>query len=140
MTRGIPDLTGTPGIRSSLPLITRRAFFAMNTDIHLVTRSWQDVRLLAGAEELFHAIERSFSRFLPSSELSRLNRCAGREVRVSQQMFHLLGLSLAFHRLSEGVFDPAVLPSLEAAGYDRSFERTAPRARPRRRRGSPAAR
>ena len=37
-------------------------------------------------------------------------------------MLRLLTLARRFHSLTGGVFDPAVLPALEASGYDRSFE------------------
>lgn len=103
-------------------LIGRRQFFAMNTDIRLLALDWQKAELLARCEEVFHAIEERFSRFRPSSELSLLNAAAGGEVVVSPEMFALLSLCVAYHRLSRGLFDPAVLHSLEAAGYDRSFE------------------
>jgi thiamine biosynthesis lipoprotein len=122
VTEQILELTSALPTHNQSGLMGRRRFFAMNTNMQLVTRDWEAVCLLAAAEEVFHAIEFRFSRFRPSSELSRLNSCTGREVAVSREMFHLLGLSLTFHRLSSGVFDPAILPSLEAAGYDRSFE------------------
>ena len=103
-------------------LMGRQQFFAMNTEIQVLTLDWDQGELLEGAEEVFHGIEQRFSRFRPSSELSRLNAQAGEEVAVSPQMFRLLELSLEFHRRSEGTFDPAILPSLQTAGYDRSFE------------------
>ena len=103
-------------------LLARRQFRAMNTDIQLIAADWQHTDLLIEAEAVFHAVEARFSRFLPSSELSQLNNSGGQEVAVSPQMFALLSQAQAFHRLTAGVFEPAVLPALEAAGYDRSFE------------------
>jgi thiamine biosynthesis lipoprotein len=103
-------------------LVGRRQFSAMNTDVLLLTRDWQDPELLAEAEQIFRDVEERFSRFRPSSELVRLNTSAGLEVHVSREMFDLLSLCLAFHESFQAVFDPAILPSLESAGYDRSFE------------------
>ncbi len=103
-------------------LVGRRQFSAMNTDVLLLAKDWQQSQLLAEAEQVFHAVEERLSRFRPSSELTRLNNSAALEAHVSLEMFDLLSLCLAFHEASHGVFDPAILPGLEAAGYDRSFE------------------
>jgi thiamine biosynthesis lipoprotein len=37
-------------------------------------------------------------------------------------MLDIVGKAIEMHRRTGGVFDPAVLPDLERAGYDRSFE------------------
>ncbi len=97
-------------------------FFAMNTRVQLFTRDWCGSDLLRQAEVAFHVAEARFSRFLPSSELAMLNACAGTEVAVSPDMYDLLARSVRYYRLSDGLFDPGVLPLLESAGYDRSFE------------------
>jgi thiamine biosynthesis lipoprotein len=109
-TAGEPDLLG------------RWRFDAMNTDVQLITLGWPGVDSLRRAEGVFHDVEVRFSRFLVSSELSRLNASGGREVAVSPELFQLLLLGLHYHRLSGGLFDLAILPSLEAAGYDRTFQ------------------
>ncbi len=70
----------------------------------------------------FAGWERRLSRFRPDSELSRLNRSAGREVRVSPLMQEVLRTAIHAERLSGGMVTPAVLEALECAGYDRSFD------------------
>jgi thiamine biosynthesis lipoprotein len=72
-------------------------------------------------EREFDEVEGRFSRFLPDSELSRVNARAGRWTRVSDPFAELLGLALEAARLTEGLFDPTILPALRAAGYDRDF-------------------
>jgi len=116
------DSTSAQPAVSPADLLGHHAFFAMNTRILLLSRSWDSAELLCEAEQVFHDIEERFSRFRPSSELSRLNDMSGRRVTVSTEMFHLLDQCRRFHRVSGGLFDPAILPGLEAAGYDRSFE------------------
>jgi thiamine biosynthesis lipoprotein len=106
-------------------LMMSHRFRAMNTGVQFLTTSWNYPSLRAG-EQIFHDIETRFSRFRPDSELSRLNARAGSEVAVSPEMLHLLDASIRFHRATGGVFDPAILPVLEAAGYDRSFEQLVP--------------
>jgi len=107
---------------SPADLLGCHTFFAMNTRVLLLSRAWDSAELLCEAEQVFHGVEERFSRFRPSSELSRLNDMSGHTVIVSPEMFHLLDLCRQFHRLSGGLFDPAILPDLESAGYDRSFE------------------
>ncbi len=104
-------------------LISRRSFRAMNTDVLIVAGGAPRPALLDAAERLFRAYEARFSRFLADSELSALNRAAGAGVPVSPEMLRILDRAVALHRRTDGVFDPAILPALEAAGYDRSFER-----------------
>jgi thiamine biosynthesis lipoprotein len=77
---------------------------------------------LARAESRSREIERTFTRFAPSSELCMLNAAGGRWVDVSSDMAEVLELSLDMHAKTRGVFDPSILPDLERAGYDRTFE------------------
>src|SRR5262249_39127562 len=65
--------------------------------------------------------EARLSRFLPESELSRINDRAGRPVRVSRLTFRAVRAALAAAHATEGLFDPTAHRALLAAGYDRSF-------------------
>ncbi|WP_433943235.1 FAD:protein FMN transferase [Paenibacillus sp. SN-8-1] len=99
-------------------------FRAMNTgiEVHLSVPELSQFRTLAfKVQNWFEVQERRFSRFIPTSELCTLNASGG-WVRVSAAMSEVLNLSLRFSRLSEGAFEPAVLPELERQGYDRTFE------------------
>jgi thiamine biosynthesis lipoprotein len=70
----------------------------------------------------FEAWEQHLSRFRADSELMRLNRAAGAPVPVSETLWQTLDAALGAARLSDGLVSPALLDSLVAAGYDRSFE------------------
>jgi FAD:protein FMN transferase len=72
-------------------------------------------------ERLFAARERRFSRFIADSELSRVNRAAGRPVRVSPEFAELLVLALEAASQTDGLVDPTLGRAVEAAGYDRDF-------------------
>jgi thiamine biosynthesis lipoprotein len=104
-------------------LLGLRTFDAMNTDVRIVTLAPEVDELMALAEQVFHDTERRFSRFQPESELSRLNSRTADQVRVSPEMMAALRLCTRMHLATGGVFDPAILPALEHAGYDESFER-----------------
>jgi thiamine biosynthesis lipoprotein len=96
-------------------------FRAMNTDILLATEG-QGSASLQAAQTFIETSERRFSRFLPESELSQLNRSAGRWADVSDDLLDLLRQSMDFWRASHGLFDPSILPDLKRAGYDRSMD------------------
>jgi thiamine biosynthesis lipoprotein len=74
------------------------------------------------AREFFLKVEACCSRFLPDSELSRVNARAGQRVRVSELFCEVLGKALECATRTGGLFDPTVLSALEDAGYDRTFE------------------
>ena len=67
-------------------------------------------------------LEARWSRFLPDSEISELNRRAGETVAVSADTVLLVTRAIEAWRLTGGGFDPTVLGAVLAAGYDRSFE------------------
>ena len=100
---------------------------AMNTDCLLIlnVNGANDER--AGRAALVRAAarveqyERAFSRFLPDSDLSRLNEAPPSRVQVSNELAALLGRAVEYARTTGGVFDPLVLGELEALGYDRTF-------------------
>lgn len=78
--------------------------------INLFSHLWQDVFLF----------ERRFSRFLPGSELSAFNRRAGVKQYVSPEFKELLEASIRMSKLSDGVYNPFILPALQRAGYKNS--------------------
>ncbi len=71
---------------------------------------------------LFSEWEQTLSRFLPESELSRLNQQAGTPVAVSDLLYHVLATALTAAQATQGVYDPAMLDQLEQLGYDRTFD------------------
>ena len=78
--------------------------------------------------ELVEEDEERWSRFRPSSELSRLNAGAGEPVHVSWEPFELLEACAAWRERTGGVFDPLVGTSLRAWGYASSMRDRAPHA------------
>jgi thiamine biosynthesis lipoprotein len=81
-----------------------------------VARGTRLARNLAGEWEA------RFSRFRPDSELQAVNAGSGKPIQASGEFIALLELAIEGVRRSAGRFNPAVLPALESAGYDRSFE------------------
>lgn len=68
------------------------------------------------------AFENRFSRFKEDSELSRLNKSSGGIFPASDEMIEFLLRAKEAYEITNGIFDPAILPVLENIGYDRDFE------------------
>jgi thiamine biosynthesis lipoprotein len=79
-------------------------------------------RALAAARAEVDACEAALSRFRPESDLSRLNAAGGEWLSVDRRLVEALRLALRAREVTDGRFDPTVLPALVAAGYDKSFE------------------
>ena len=60
--------------------------------------------------------------FLQDSELSQLNRSAGQWFDASTEMMDVLQKARHFFDVTDGLFDPTVLPDLVRVGYDRSMD------------------
>jgi len=66
-------------------------------------------------------LERRWSRFLPTSEVSRLNAAAGEPLRVSAETVTLVEVARDAALVTDGHFDPLLLDAVEAAGYRETF-------------------
>ncbi|MFD2332807.1 FAD:protein FMN transferase [Cohnella sp. GCM10020058] len=95
-------------------------FRAMNTTI--VTQGLP-VRWRAQARNWFAFAEAQLSRFLPDSELSRLNRAEGRPFLATPLLYQVLAEADRYHRETGGLFSPYLGKEMERLGYDKSFER-----------------
>jgi thiamine biosynthesis lipoprotein len=80
----------------------------------------------AAVAELVYEDELRWSRFLAQSELSRLNRCAGRGVDVSAETIELLVACRGWTTATSGVFQPLIGRTLAGWGYRQSMLEKAP--------------
>jgi FAD:protein FMN transferase len=110
--------------RSNFP-----AFPGMGSLCEIAALGGDHDRLVSLAQKRVEDLEQKWSRFRSDSELSALNirslaSVAGIEtVKVSADTLLLFDRSLYAWRTTKGRFDPTVLGSVVAAGYDRSFEK-----------------
>ena len=68
------------------------------------------------------SIEAQLTRFKPDSDLMQLNAKAGEWVQVSQTLLENILAAKQAARITNGLYNPMVLPAIIASGYDRSFE------------------
>jgi thiamine biosynthesis lipoprotein len=126
-------------LASEATLIETR-FRALGPDVHVAVVEGGPA-LLASAEARIRALARRWSRFLDTSEVSRLNRSGGRAVVVSADTFDLVARAVHAWEVTRGRFDPTIGAALAAHGYDRDFAGVASRcsASPRATSASPGA-
>jgi thiamine biosynthesis lipoprotein len=98
-------------------------FRAMNTKVILAADGFYlDGYGIQAARAFIEESERRFSRFLPDSEVSQLNRSAGAWHNISNDLMDMLEQSMNFYKETGGLFDPSILPDLKRIGYDKSMD------------------
>ena len=73
-------------------------------------------------EESFREIERACTRFDAASDLMRANSRPDEWIAVAPECLAAMELAYAAYQRTRGAFDPRVLNSLTAMGYDRSLD------------------
>ncbi|HMG25742.1 MAG TPA: FAD:protein FMN transferase [Acidimicrobiia bacterium] len=95
----------------------------MGTDAHVLVHGRDAAMLADTARDELDELERRWSRFLPDSEVSRLNAAGGAPRVVSPETSALVSRAVEGWEITHGRFDPTVLGDVVRAGYDQSFER-----------------
>src|SRR5204863_7194549 len=95
-------------------------FRAMGSEIHLVVMG--DHRLLDVARRRIDDLERKWSRFIPTSEISRLNANRGEPVAVSDDTFLLVRRALVRCRATGRRLHPTVHGGFVRAGSHPPFD------------------
>lgn len=96
------------------------AFRAMGTCGHLDVTGPDARGLARSGLALITSLEQRWSRFLPSSDVSRMNAAGGRPVAVDPMTVALLDLAVAGWRGTDGRFSPFLQPAMLDIGYRRS--------------------
>lgn len=95
---------------------------ALGTSMRLVvTRPEQLAAAKNAADRVIKEIDDAASRFRADSELSRVNREPGRQIRISALLAQAIAAGLRGARLTDGAVDPTVGSAVRLAGYDRDF-------------------
>jgi thiamine biosynthesis lipoprotein len=70
---------------------------------------------LEDAFEIFRDFEARYSRFIVNNELWQLNM--SEKTILSPELFDLFARSKRYYEMTGGIFDPSILPIMEASGY-----------------------
>ena len=73
--------------------------------------------LVSNAEQIFHALDKRFSRFKETSELHKLNTANGEWTPVSLPMFQVIKKCVELAKETQGTFDPSAGGVLASYGY-----------------------
>lgn len=95
----------------------------MGNTAHIVVVGADDAvpKLLNRGQTLAASLEANWSRFVPTSDIARLNTSRGRSVPISAATEVLIRHLVSAFEVTEGLFDPFVLPALVKAGYRTSL-------------------
>jgi thiamine biosynthesis lipoprotein len=104
-------------------------FPAMGSEAHLIVTGDGAAQLARQGRERVADLEARWSRFIASSEISRLNENAGYPTIVSRETIALVQRALDAWDVTGGRYDPTLLGAVIRAGYDGSFA-TLPAQRP----------
>jgi thiamine biosynthesis lipoprotein len=97
---------------------------ALGTTVHvLVTEPGLLGVARRAVAQVLADVDATYSRFRADSELSVLNRDAGRDRLVSPLLATALGTALRAARATDGAVDPTVGLAIRLVGYDRDFAR-----------------
>ena len=105
-------------------MIAYKKIKALGTEIEFYLQSDLDLDLeadLVKLELIVNNFENKFSRFVPNSELSLLNKIVG-DFKASPELIKILLLAKKYYKLTSGIFDPTILRALEGTGYNKSFD------------------
>ena len=88
----------------------------MASDLHILATDASPTQIDDVVAALDH-LERCWSRFIPTSDISRINTMGGGRLAVDDSTITLLAAMVDGVQITEGRFDPTVLPALVTHGY-----------------------
>ena len=106
------------------PAVWRDAFRAMGCAVQLELVGGDEAVAATGfsrSRRMIAELEQAWSRFLPDSDISRLNAAQGAMVPVHSATIELLRAMVQGSAATDGCFDPTLLAPLVALGYDASW-------------------
>lgn len=94
-------------------------FDAMGTFVEIVIEG--DEKLLTYSKRRIELLEKKWSRFLPHSEITKLNNSKNEVVNISNDTYLLLKKGLEGFNITKGLFDPTIFGNILRIGYDKTF-------------------
>ena len=95
----------------------------MGTEIAHKSFGRHSVKALQAVKKEAQKLERLFSRFLPESDIVRINRSAGiKREKISSETYEILLRAMEFSVISEGLFDITIGPLADLWNYKHVLE------------------
>lgn len=99
-----------------------KTFHAMGSRIFIALDDDGHSQVIENAPEWFAEWENTLSRFIPDSEISRLNQHVDRWIPVSNVLWDALQCARDAFQMSDGLVDASMLEALQRIGYTKEFE------------------
>lgn len=107
--------------RAEHPSQASRTVRAMGGEAHFLVLADDPHAILGALADRLVQLERCWTRFSATSELSHLNQQAGQPTITSPTLFHAISLGVAGARATDGLFSPVVGHAVDAVGYNRTW-------------------
>jgi thiamine biosynthesis lipoprotein len=114
------DAPGTGPSTHTTEDITRAVFPSMGNTAHITIVGGRET-LVDHAARRLRQLEERWSRFMSTSDISRLNDSGGVPMAVHPDTVRLIRHMVGGWTFTHGLFDPSMLGELVAAGYARSM-------------------
>lgn len=95
-------------------VITESSWYGMNTYISCKVVGGKSERAVIEAESEISRLERKLSRFLPDSEISKINQYAGiGNLKISMETYEILSFAVRLSEMTDGLFDITIAPLVD---------------------------
>ncbi|AEY67887.1 FAD:protein FMN transferase [Clostridium sp. BNL1100] len=102
--------------------VTEASSVGMNTDITYRVFGQKAELAVADAKAELSRLENKLSRFIPDSEISKINMFAGKgRVKISYETYEVLSFALLLSEISQDLFDITLGPLIDLWDYKHSF-------------------
>lgn len=103
---------------------------ALGTRVDLLVVGGELERARGAVAEVLDAVDATYSRFRPDSELVAVNGTSGTTLVLSPLLATAIATAIRAARLTDGLCDPTVGAALQRIGYDEDFSRIIERSDP----------
>jgi len=104
------------------PVVTEVSSFGMNTSILYRVMGESGKMAVAQAESEILRLENKLSRFIPDSEVSKINSNSGLcSVKISNETYEVLSYALMLSEITQGLFDITGSPLIDLWDYKHAF-------------------
>lgn len=94
--------------------VYRETEFLFNTEVFIEAYGKDAEKAGKKAMEIMEKIDRAANRYSDNSEITKLNKAAGKQpIALSKEMYELLHHSLELAELTEGMFEPTIGPLVQ---------------------------
>ena len=119
------DVGRTGHLRRVVGVLASASWRSLGTGVELLVNDGDIDPARKAVVGVLEAVDRTYSRFRPDSELSAVNAAAGRSTVISALLAQAISAALRAAQQTNGLVDPTVGRAMRLIGYDEDFSRIA---------------